>query len=893
MGGRRLLLAGAALAAAVLVTGAFAGWFDGLLGGAATEDGDAEPGLHAGADDPRFDPGASLAGRTRPSLAGKGRLEGRVLDYDTRAPIEGARIAVSGPTHNGEDIVVRTVTDATGRFSIEGLATGPDYTVGVREDVAADPRVLSLRHVAVRRASVHDLGDLLLGRRGEMAGRVIDERGDGIADAELRLLQPPGNLHEFLSSFALLMAEAQHDAAYLAKVRTDAAGRFALPDVAPGRYVLVTRAAGFARRSMAVVMTQDGPAGGEVIVELDPRASVTGRVIDASGRPVPEAEVAFWSLAEVGDGRMQHAFDPVDAQGRFSIVGADPTAETLWMLVRAPDYPVHIFPVAGDAEDVGDLALHAVGVLRVTFLDEAGRPVPGAHVMLRCMTWSEDDAEEDDGVEGVRMGIHVEVTDERGEVSLRGRQGDLIALVVTHPSLGSMFLGPHDDRESRPVTVSGIEDWRVPGGERAVTLRLSERIRVFGRVVDAEGEPIADAEVVLGASGYGRGHTDGEGVYDLRGFRGDTRVFAAKRGYVPVLEDARWNAEEAPKGATEVEREVVLSHAATITGRVVDEMGKPIAGAAVQLAGMVVDEMEWHPLATPPRATTGGDGVYVLTGCVGGEGQEVTARHPRYYRADVSVPYVATGKRTLAADIVMRAPVRRIIRVVDETGDAVSGVRLEVKPLDADGDVRDAAIVDFFEDATSDAITDAQGLARTQPVPRGGLRVTGTREGLATSRADFAADAEERVLVLRAAHELEIRVTGPEGQLVQTLVWLGPASMRQRGAEWVEPEVETSTRGRARFRGVPDVPLKVTLDHEDFMYLEQDVRVGTGPVELKLAGFDAGTRDRIAEIDDELSRLQKTLEAEHEGPAYVAAIKRRGKLGEERDRLRGKTYEGR
>ena len=106
-----------------------------------------------------------LVGLQASALAQGGRIAGRVLDAETGDPIVGADISLQAP-----DAPLRTLrTDADGRFSLDGLSSGP-WQVHVRAegynddlgnlDVADEPGPpLEFRLVRVRRAVVEALGE--------------------------------------------------------------------------------------------------------------------------------------------------------------------------------------------------------------------------------------------------------------------------------------------------------------------------------------------------------------------------------------------------------------------------------------------------------------------------------------------------------------------------------------------------------------------------------------------------------------------------------------------------------------------------------------------------------------------------------------------------------------
>lgn len=880
-----LALAGIVLVAGVLGVlgfdlfglGARAGGAPSAPAGVGDPDGSAGPTEAAG---------GGLSGRLEQTLAGPGRLVGRVLDFETRRPLVGARAVIVGVAHDGERVQRGIDTQADGRFRFEGLPAGPAYSLRLTGRGAV-PHTATLESIDVRREATRDLGDLLLGRRARLGGHVVDAGGEAVAGANVRLVAPDPSLADFISSFAERMRHALRDAPSVAETRTSAEGAFAFAAIAPGRYTLVVRAPGYARRIAPVVLTPDGVVGRPLVVELHAGAPFRGRIVDARGRPVPDARVTYWTQAEIARGVMYHAYAGVSGDGRFVLAAADRAAERCWILVAAPERPLHVFPASADAPDLGDLVVAEASAVHVRVLGEDGRPLAGAFVMLRGVEGGEEEAEPD----GLRLRIDVATTDEQGACRLVACAGDVPALVVTHPSFGTVFVateaGADPDAAAQPVHAEGLEGGRIRAGVTHVTIRTRARIRLRGRVLDPEGAPIPDAAVSVGFGGYARGRSDEEGRFDLRVFRGDVRVSASKTGYVPLPRDEDWD--EAPEGASAITRDVVLQPGPRVRGRVRDAAGRPIAGASVQMMGLPVRELEWHPLYQAPRALTAGDGTYELIDVVVGEGQRVVAEHPAYVSAQVALPGIGPGALVDAPDVVMPAPHTRILRAVDEQGMPAAGVRLWVQALDARGAPIERVSLAWPDERGSDAVTDRTGIARTPPLPRAALRVIGRRSGYAATRATVALDEEAPTLVMRAAHRLEVTVTQPDGRPASTAVWVGPRTRRPDDAEWVEAMTEIPDETDvARFEGLPDAPLRVRVDHPDYRYLARDVRVADGRVALILEALDPAALERIRTIDARLETLQAVIAGDQDAPGYDAAWQRHTVLERERDALRGK-----
>jgi hypothetical protein len=168
-------------------------------------------------------------------------------------------------------------TDAQGRYAVEvpfvgdliGYANGPGLSPGdITRDVEGSAHV---RVVPGERAML----DLTVGPSATAKGRVIDARGNPVADACVRAKLWTGYVGNGLE--------------HLTGTRTDATGQFAFNELLPGaRYEFTADAAGFLPTKSELVpalQTSDPP------VELVLRRPVwlTVRVETDAGRPLPDA----------------------------------------------------------------------------------------------------------------------------------------------------------------------------------------------------------------------------------------------------------------------------------------------------------------------------------------------------------------------------------------------------------------------------------------------------------------------------------------------------------------------------------------------------------------------------------------------------------------------------
>ncbi|HEX8821700.1 MAG TPA: carboxypeptidase regulatory-like domain-containing protein [Archangium sp.] len=235
-------------------------------------------------------------------------LAGRVVGGDGAA-VPGARVSVvsaasAWPRGYGDELGYGTLTDAEGRFVVEGLEPGT-YDVTARLMGLAPGE---LRDVATGR---EDLvlklawGATLAGTVSEAAnGKPVPSFSLGVSTRRGPLQRVPFAQHAFI----------------------DARGHYELAGVPPGSYVVQVAASGYAP-SERVVEVPEG-ASGPVTADfsLTRGAKLTGRVVEeGSGQPLARARIAIEGLGVPG--ALTLRYDALsDAKGGFSLDGL-PTGE--------------------------------------------------------------------------------------------------------------------------------------------------------------------------------------------------------------------------------------------------------------------------------------------------------------------------------------------------------------------------------------------------------------------------------------------------------------------------------------------------------------------------------------------------------------------------------------
>lgn len=276
----------------------------------------------------------------------EGVIEGTLVDDRTNKPIANAVVACS-PVINEKGGGVSATTDASGKYRLEGLSPGI-YHVWLKR-IDADSRATALADDGLEVLPgkiVTSRLRLLVGRK--VSGKVLDQKGTPVkgksvgcysparptsgatvhstttnVDGSFEFHLPPGRawfyvMHDGLGGDALTDSKC---------LTIPQAG-----DVSP--FTLVLRP--FESRFGAADWLEKTTPGTQ-IVRQNAGPAVSGVVLDAAGRPVPDARV-FRT-----DGRSA----VTDGQGRFSL--AAQTGEQFIMNAFAPGFRVwHGTPTSGD-----------------------------------------------------------------------------------------------------------------------------------------------------------------------------------------------------------------------------------------------------------------------------------------------------------------------------------------------------------------------------------------------------------------------------------------------------------------------------------------------------------------------------------------------------------------
>jgi hypothetical protein len=503
-------------------------------------------------------------------------LEGVVLAAADRTPVAGARVsAFPGGELRGEgdreyvvagkdDVLGVVSTDIDGRFRSAPVPEGKVVSL-----VVLHPRFREGEWVG-RSASGANSGkpvEVLLEAGASVTGSVVGPDGKPCAGATVWAV--PRTWMEFQEEedSGLIRYPAgnrrgdalSRDAGVSAVSAGD--GSFSVDGLAPAELHRVYASAGEGLRSALVEVTTPaagGVAAGEL--RLLRLSKVFVRAVGPDDRPLPAAEV---ELAPASGPWPEEGEDDLDEEGRYPFEEVLPGDYRV--VVRAPDLAVAEVPVrveeGRDAEVVVSLGrgLAIEGVL----VNDAGGPVPGAHIYVYRLAGDGSDPDEYDPHDKHRESK----TAEEGRFRVEGLREGWYSLSFTAPDDGMVSL----PRVRAPLV-----------GARAVVPRSAEAV---ARIVLPAGEELRQGmsvEVTThhGGGGYSSGggeSSEVDGVLRVRKIRpGRTELTLRPPGWAPASREFT----AAPGQVVDL-GEIALSRGVTLSGRVVDAAAKPVAGAKV------------------------------------------------------------------------------------------------------------------------------------------------------------------------------------------------------------------------------------------------------------------------------------------------------------------------
>jgi protocatechuate 3,4-dioxygenase beta subunit len=400
-------------------------------------------------------------------------VRGRVVADANGAPIRGA--CVRGAADDDfaglvpEHPRACAITDDDGAYELTGLRPGRVALTASAPAMGVDsPRVISVSlgaaidGVELRLVAAHDV-------RGIVATL------DGTAVPEIAVV-------------ALRPDDAGRTAA---RAVTDEQGRFVLPGLSPGGYLVRTEPD--PRALVSAVKQVDVPAAAEVALVVERGVTVSGRVVPAGAGTVRVRAVQDGvAISAIGTAlTAETALEgAISEAGTFRLDGVPPGR---WQIVAETGAGSGAARVDAAANDVSDVVIElgALAELCGRALDQHDTPLANVTVTAMVQSLPSSPAA---GLfrharhELARDGV---ATDEHGDFCLRSLEAGTYLIVVRDENLALMWTQRHIEGGNLvPVTLAA--------GERRAGWSVHvhrQRALIAGRVLDAAGRGVADALV--------------------------------------------------------------------------------------------------------------------------------------------------------------------------------------------------------------------------------------------------------------------------------------------------------------------------------------------------------------------------------------------------------------
>lgn len=645
-------------------------------------------------------------------------------------------------------------------------------------------------------------------------------------------------------------------------VRTDRGGTYRFGELGQEVVVLNAAASGYRTARIASGQLLEATSAGPTLL-LDPAATLLGRAVDRSGRPVAEVEVVAAPAPVRGAGSMRPN-EPVHGRtgpdGGFRLAGVA-VGSAIELSAKHPDFAPwreSVPPLSPGPSTPRRIELDFGRVAAGRVQDPEARPVPGA--TLRLVHADEN-----------RQRLPWESEQPAG-LATSDADGRFVLPRVA-PGRYDLEVGA---RGFAKLRVPGVRVERGEGPCELGTVTLAPGVTLEGRVVDPEGRAVEGAGIYVEP-------VDSWRIVD-RFYGGEdeepaTRSAADGWFRLEDLEPGKAlavTAELSGYGSTVANRvpiprveplTLVLAPRGAIAGRVVDSAGSPIAGAklAVSVRREVGLMTTMVPVTSPGdlvRSTE--DGRFRVEGVDAGQ---------------ATIHAVASGHAASTGTVVDLAPGQTVENVEIVLAD---GARLTGRVLGGEGEPRPGARVLARQGrgVGGSGMTDAEGRFWLDGVAlgRGTVDVTDPDLGRMSREIEIVAGENRTELRFSAAGEVAGRVLSPSG------VPLAGAAVELRqvgGAQMGWRRSATGGDGAFRFSALADglYELAASAEGHASARLPEPIRVAGAPLEgIELRLSDGGVvRGRVLGVEiAEMSEVSVRATAATPGLSRSAALDYKG-----------------
>ena len=491
----------------------------------------------------------------------------------------------------GNNRMPRSRSDERGRFTLNSIEPAGSFELRIQaEGFAKQTQPLDPLQPHERREDVK----VTLDRGRMLRGRVVDESGAGIPEAEVSVQAAA----EASGLGAMRLGRA--GASDFPGANADRDGNFAIRGLPEGRYDLTVTRSGFARSQREGL--EIGPEGFDAgDVTLRPGQRLVGQVLNADGLPVEATEIFVQRSGSpmqmfLGGERPDEARPAAisDPQGWFTIEDLAEGQKVDLSLQRSGYVNKSAKALEVPQLEPVTIRLEAASIVRGLVQDEQGDPIPGAQVTLeRLRTMEMGNA-----VMQMMMAEN-SAADDAGRFRFEGQEPGKI-------TLGASAAGFQQAKRA---------DLEIPTGKdlNDVKLSLPEGAVLEGRVLAPDGKPAVRANVgpvtgrrAMASIDNTSRQSDGNGYFRVEGLKpGPVSIQATHDDYPRTVKDL-----ELKPGINRLNLRFEGGQA--VSGRVVDDDGDGVGAALIRLA----------PAAQPwrgPETLSEADGSFELPGVKAGD----------------------------------------------------------------------------------------------------------------------------------------------------------------------------------------------------------------------------------------------------------------------------------
>jgi RNA polymerase sigma-70 factor (ECF subfamily) len=513
------------------------------------------------------------------------RIRGRVLDVDGR-PAAGAEVYLLFRFVAYADVVARAADD--GSFAIDDAPA--ERSLGLSARMAQ--RAPSPQQVVTADAGrTIDVELQFAARGGAVAGRVVDDRGEPVAAASVLVGRE--------TTYELFKTRWMGKAPPLQGQRagSDGRGDWLVDGVAAGDRPVLVVAPGFAPWSGKAFVVEGAVARCDAA--LVPAAKLAGVVRDERGNAVANATVrvgrsGLQSVATQSAGDGSYALDGLPLGPFAAMAQAAGAGEAQTGLTGTAGATLHWDPVLSRAT-----------TLRGRVVSDRG-PVADARLSARCMPSAQ------------QQWFGSAQSDADGWFEFTNCPDALLHLEVRTRSSGFYAVCIRDDVDVRGGEITlEVDPAREPTASAA------------GRVVDADGRPVAGADVSVLAADitYGGGHsvrTDADGRFRSPGCPpGDYYLMVRTDGWPPISAARR----ALTAGATTDWGDLALARGGTVVVTLQPDAGVDLEGLVVGIADANVGYDVQPPDQGVVHFADIGPGDYIVTAYARGAALRPTPLH--------------------------------------------------------------------------------------------------------------------------------------------------------------------------------------------------------------------------------------------------------------------------